>query len=142
MREIWARRLAMASAALVLAVAAALAGWRNREQAAVTEAAPAAVAETPVDAVALRQRGAEVYRNQGCRACHSLAGQGNTRHPLDGIGARLSAQEISQWISADPAVASQLSARVRQRKAIYASLPDDDLAALVAYLAQPTDDQK
>jgi len=148
MRETWARRLAMASASLLLLIAATLAGWRNRDRPPpaplswAQSQTPAATKESPQRSAVLRQRGAEVYRSQACAACHALAGQGNASHPLDGIGTRLAAPEIRQWITADPDVASQLSVRVRKRKAVYAALPEEDLAALVAFLAQTSDDRE
>lgn len=84
-------------------------------------------AATPLDAARL-DRGRQVYREQRCASCHSLAGAGNRRHPLDGVGGRLSPETIRRWIvdpqSLDPQV----------RKPDYGDLPADDLEALVAYL--------
>src|SRR5262245_61113348 len=44
------------------------------------------------------KRGEEVYTAQKCSVCHSIAGKGNKMNPLDGIGAKLSAADIKQWI--------------------------------------------
>ena len=47
------------------------------------------------------KKGAEVYTAQKCQICHSIAGKGNKANPLDGVGKKLSADEIRQWIT-DP----------------------------------------
>ncbi len=73
-------------------------------------------------------RGQKVYDDQGCAACHSIAGKGNRRHPLDGVGTRLSEQQIRLWITAP----TQVDPKVRKRA--FDSLPADDLAALIAYV--------
>ena len=33
-----------------------------------------------------------------CLACHSLEGKGNAKGPMEGLGAKLSADEIRQWL--------------------------------------------
>ena len=43
-------------------------------------------------------RGAEVYAAQKCSICHAIAGKGKAANPLDGVGAKLSAADIKQWI--------------------------------------------
>jgi len=73
-------------------------------------------------------RGAEVYREQKCQACHSVAGVGNRRYPLDGVGTKLTEEEILKWIVAP----REMNPKVRKRA--YDKLPKGDLEALVAYL--------
>ena len=77
---------------------------------------------------AIVTRGAEVYREQKCQACHSIAGVGNRRNPLDGVGSKLSEADIRKWIVAP----REMNPKVRKRA--YDKLPKDDLDALVAYL--------
>jgi mono/diheme cytochrome c family protein len=81
-------------------------------------------------------RGAKVYADQKCSLCHSIEGKGNAKGPLDGAGAKLSAAEIREWI-VDPAkmTAKQNAARKPPMPPKYASMPKEDLDALVAYLA-------
>ena len=140
MRETWAMRLALATTALLLCIALALSAWRNREWAAADlgrePSPPRSVAadDSVARLTALRERGALVYRTQGCFACHSLAGEGNPSHPLDGVGALRSKAEIRQWLNADPAIAARVSTRVWQRKLRYARLPEEDREALLAFL--------
>ena len=81
------------------------------------------------------KRGAEVYSAQKCQMCHAIAGKGNKSNPLDGVGAKLSAEDIKRWIT-HPA---EMTAKTKSTKkppmpAKYASLPPADLDALVAYM--------
>ena len=43
-------------------------------------------------------KGMKVYEQQKCSVCHSIEGKGNKKGPLDGVGSKLSADEIRQWI--------------------------------------------
>ena len=61
-------------------------------------------------------------------------GKGSPRSPLDGIGERLSAEEIRKWIIAAPELEDELSGRVFRTKQAYGKLPEAELSALVAYL--------
>lgn len=81
------------------------------------------------------KRGAEVYAAQKCQTCHTVAGKGNKANPLDGVGAKLSADEIRQWITHP----TEMTAKAKSTKkppmpAKYGSLPAADLDALVAYM--------
>lgn len=73
-------------------------------------------------------RGVDVYREQKCQACHSIAGVGNKRHPLDGVGSKLTDEDIRRWIVAPREMNPKVSKRA------YDQLPQADLEALVAYL--------
>jgi mono/diheme cytochrome c family protein len=81
-------------------------------------------------------KGEEVYAAQKCSMCHSIAGKGSKANPLDGVGAKLSAADIKQWI-VDPvaAAAKAKSTKKPPMPAKYKSLPAADVDALVAYLA-------
>jgi mono/diheme cytochrome c family protein len=81
------------------------------------------------------KKGQQVYTAQKCQTCHSIAGKGKTTNPLDGVGAKLSAEDIKQWI-VDP---KTMAAKAKSTKkppmpAKYATLPAADLDALVAYM--------
>ena len=82
------------------------------------------------------KKGEQVYTAQKCATCHSIAGKGKKTNPLDGVGAKLSADDIKQWI-VDPkgAAAKAKSTKKPAMPAKYASLPPADLDALVAYMA-------
>ena len=80
-------------------------------------------------------RGAEVYGAQKCQVCHSIAGKGGKANPLDGVGAKLSADDLREWITHP----TEMSAKTKSTKkppmpAKWASLPAADLDALVAYM--------
>ena len=86
-----------------------------------------------------KDKGAAVYAASGCSMCHSIAGKGNPKGPLDDVGSKLSAPEIRGWIT-DPAgsAAKAKADRKPPMTAIQAklkSLSKDDLDNLVAYLS-------
>jgi len=79
-------------------------------------------------------RGQKVFVAQKCAICHSVAGQGNKKGPLEGVGAKLSADEIRRWITAAPEMAAKAKAeRTPAMKAI-TGLAKEDLDGLVAYI--------
>jgi len=81
-------------------------------------------------------KGKQVYAAQKCQACHSVAGIGNKKGALDDVGARLKEDAIRQWIVSAPDMAAKAKAdRKPPMPAKFASLPKDDLDALVAYLS-------
>lgn len=80
-------------------------------------------------------RGRNVYEASGCSLCHEVAGRGNPRNPLDGVGARRDRAGLRAWIVAEAAVADSLSPSALRRKRSYGSLPEEDLEALIDYLA-------
>ena len=79
--------------------------------------------------------GKKVYEAQKCATCHMVAGKGNKMFPLDGVGSKLSAADIKNWIT-HPA---DMEAKLEKKPAIKMSskkfdIKDPDLDALVAYL--------
>ena len=81
------------------------------------------------------KKGQEVYVAQKCSVCHAIAGKGNKMNPLDGVGKKLTADEIRHWIT-NP---TEMSAKTKSTKKPpmpnkYASLPKAELDALVAYM--------
>jgi mono/diheme cytochrome c family protein len=81
------------------------------------------------------KKGEEVYGAQKCSMCHSIAGKGGKQSSLDGVGAKLSADEIRQWIT-NP---TEMTAKTKSTKKPpmpnkYSKLPAADLDALVAYI--------
>ena len=84
---------------------------------------------------ALVKKGQEIYTAQKCSVCHAIAGKGGKANPLDGVGAKLSAEDIRQWIvSPAEATAKAKSTKKPPMPAKYGSLPAGDLDALVAYM--------
>ena len=87
-----------------------------------------------VPAHAQADKGAAVYTAQKCGICHSIGGVGNAKGTLDGVGAKLSAEDIRQWIVDAPGMTAKTKAPRKPAMKAY-TLPKDDLDALVAYLA-------
>ena len=79
-------------------------------------------------------RGKQVFTDSKCSVCHSIDGQGNKKGPLDGVGAKLSAADIRQWITSAPEMAAKVKADRKPPMKAYADLPKADVDALVAYL--------
>jgi mono/diheme cytochrome c family protein len=78
-------------------------------------------------------KGEEVYVAQKCGLCHSIGDKGNKKGPLDGVGSKLSAEDIRLWMTdAKTMTAKTNSARKPEMKSY--NLPKDDLDALVAYM--------
>lgn len=80
-------------------------------------------------------KGEAVYVAQKCSMCHSIAGKGSKSNPLDGVGTKISADDIKQWITHPvDAAAKAKSTKKPLMPAKWASMPAADLDALVAYL--------
>jgi len=81
------------------------------------------------------KKGEQVYAAQKCSMCHSIAGKGGKQSPLDGVGKKLSADEIRAWI-VSPAEMTKKSGSTKKppMPAKWAKLPAADLDALVAYM--------
>ena len=43
-------------------------------------------------------KGEQLYASQKCSMCHSIAGKGNKKYPLDGVGGKLSAADLHEWL--------------------------------------------
>jgi mono/diheme cytochrome c family protein len=81
------------------------------------------------------KRGQEVYAEQKCQACHAIAGKGAKANPLDGVGKKLTADDIRQWITHPTEMAAKAnSTKKPPMQDKYGSLPPADIDALVAYV--------
>jgi mono/diheme cytochrome c family protein len=92
-------------------------------------------AASPALAQGAAEKGAAVYTAQKCATCHILDGKGQAKGPLDGIGSKLSADEIRAWIVTPAEMTKKTNATRKPPMRAYASLPKEDLDALVAFLA-------
>lgn len=79
-------------------------------------------------------RGPHVYTESKCSLCHSVGGLGNKKGSLDGVGAKLTAVELREWITGAPDMAARAKAVRKPAMKSYPNLTKDDLDALVAYL--------
>ena len=83
-----------------------------------------------------KAKGEAAFTAQKCSLCHSIAGKGNAKGSLDDVGTKLKADEIHDWIVKPAEMATKAKAdRKPAMPAKYASLPKDDIDALVAYLS-------
>jgi len=81
------------------------------------------------------KKGEQVYAAQKCSMCHSIAGKGGKSSALDGVGAKLSAADIHQWI-VDPVGMAKKSASTKKPPMPKKNdkLPAADIDALAAYM--------
>lgn len=78
-------------------------------------------------------RGAQVYTEQKCSLCHSVAGKGNAKGVLDEVGSKLSAADLKAWV-VDAKGMTAKSGSTRKPDMKNYTLPASDLDALVAYM--------
>ncbi|MFI5178283.1 MAG: c-type cytochrome [Vicinamibacterales bacterium] len=83
---------------------------------------------------ALIAKGKQVYADQKCSVCHSIAGQGNAKGPLDDVGSRLKAEDIRAWLVTPKEMTQKTKAPRKPEMKAYPTLPKADLDALVAYM--------
>jgi len=79
-------------------------------------------------------KGEAVFAAQKCGLCHSIAGKGNPKGPLDEAVAKLSAAEIRSWITDAKGMTAKTNATRKPAMKEF-TLPKDDVDALVAYLS-------
>jgi mono/diheme cytochrome c family protein len=92
----------------------------------VAVAAPAAAQD-------LKAKGEKLFVDQKCTLCHSVAGKGNAKGPLDEVGSKDSAADIRAWITDANAMTAKTGA-TRKPAMKQFTLEKDDVDALVAYL--------
>lgn len=73
-------------------------------------------------------KGQQVFAAQHCSMCHSIAGKGNTKNPLDDVGSKMSADEMKKYI------ANPKSVKADSKMKAFSSLSAEDMDALVSYL--------
>lgn len=96
----------------------------------------AALAQTPdVPHPARIEAGRKVYEREKCAVCHQIAGRGNIRFPLDGVGKKLTSDQIRRWMTDTARMEDALPrlpvVRMSARKY---RLNATDLDALVSFL--------
>lgn len=94
----------------------------------------AAAQAAPGAAGGAADKGAAIYAAQKCSMCHAIDGKGQAKGPLDGVGTKLTAEEIRLWI-VDPATMTKKTNALRKpAMRAYPNLPKEDLDTLVAYM--------
>jgi mono/diheme cytochrome c family protein len=94
----------------------------------------AALAAGAQDA-ALIAKGEKVYDANKCATCHFIEakGKGNKKGPLDGVGTKLTADEIREWLVNAPEMTKKTKSTRKPFMKSY-KLPKEDIDALVAYM--------
>jgi len=93
-----------------------------------------AVLLLPATATAQADKGQQVFAAQKCSMCHAVAGKGNAKGVLDGVGAKYSAADLKEWIMNAKGMAEKTKATRKPPMRDYSALPAADVDALVAYL--------
>jgi mono/diheme cytochrome c family protein len=83
---------------------------------------------------ALIEKGMKVYEANKCSMCHSIAGKGQAKGPLDGVGSKLKAEEIREWMTNPKEATAKHKATRTPAMRAYPALTKEDLDALVAYM--------
>ena len=80
------------------------------------------------------ERGKAVYAEQKCKMCHSIAGEGNAKGPLDDVGSKVSAEDLKHWLVNPKEMTEKTKSARKPPMKSFASLPAADQDALVAYM--------
>jgi mono/diheme cytochrome c family protein len=80
------------------------------------------------------EAGRAVYKAMACARCHSIAGEGNPRNPLDHTGARHTAAELRDYIIGAEGLSGAIPQYAIEFKQSYRALPQAELDALVVYM--------
>jgi cytochrome c2 len=76
------------------------------------------------------KKGADVYAKNNCKLCHAIAGVGNAKTPLDGVGSKLTDVQLTKWIRTP----KEMNPKTLMMPYPVAKISDADLADLVAYM--------
>jgi mono/diheme cytochrome c family protein len=77
--------------------------------------------------------GKKVFADNKCSMCHSIAGVGNKKFPLDGVGKKGEAH-IKAYLTDAKAAADKEGKKLAMPMKSFKSLPPADFEALTAYL--------
>jgi len=86
---------------------------------------------------ALIEKGMKVYAEASpkCSICHSIAGVGKATGALDGVGSKLTADEIRLWLTDPKGAAAKAKSTKTPAMPVYSKLEKADVDALVAYMS-------
>jgi mono/diheme cytochrome c family protein len=83
-------------------------------------------------------KGKEIYAAAmpKCKVCHSVGGEGNVKGKLDGVGSRLSADDIKAWMRTPKEMTEKAKATRKPFMPAYPKekMSDADLQALTDYM--------
>jgi mono/diheme cytochrome c family protein len=78
--------------------------------------------------------GKKVYDTYNCQKCHSVGGVGSKVSPLDGVAAKLTADDIHKWL----VTPDEMTAKLKKKPKVKMKTQDykpGEVDALMAYLA-------
>lgn len=93
-----------------------------------------ALVPTHAGAQDLKAQGAKLFADQKCSLCHSIAGKGNAKGPLDEVGSKDSSADIREWITDSKAMTTKTGALRKPEMKQY-TLENAQVDALVAYMS-------
>jgi mono/diheme cytochrome c family protein len=79
-------------------------------------------------------QGQKVYTANKCGTCHSIAGKGNKKGPLDEVGSKLTEAEIREWIVNPKEMTKKTNSTRKPLMKENPKLTPTDVDALVAYM--------
>lgn len=147
MRERLARAVSALALVTLVALSVAFARDQNAPAGAATpseaadlpgEAGPPSepgATRPPAESGADSLRGRAAFEARGCMRCHSVAGVGSPRYPLDGVGSRRTPAELRAWTVGADVLADSLAPGVLRTKQAFREIPARELDAILAYLA-------
>jgi|SoiMethySBSTD1v2_1073268.scaffolds.fasta_scaffold06524_7 mono/diheme cytochrome c family protein len=79
--------------------------------------------------------GKKIYDSKQCAKCHAIAGKGEKISPLDGVGTKLSEEDIRHWLKAPTEMEAKLDhkpkVKMSSKKIV---LTDPEIDAVTAYM--------
>jgi mono/diheme cytochrome c family protein len=79
-------------------------------------------------------QGIKVYADRKCSVCHSIAGKGNAKGPLDEVGSKLTADELRAWMVTPKEMTAKTKAERKPVMLAYPDITKADVDAVVAYM--------
>jgi len=81
-------------------------------------------------------QGQQLFMSQSCHFCHSIDGKGNKKNPLDGVGSKLSEDQIHMWITDPKGAAAKANVTMKPpaMTSFASKLSKDQIDALADYL--------
>ena len=80
------------------------------------------------------EHGQKVYATFKCSSCHSIAGKGAKKGPLDEVGTKLTAEEIREWIVNPKEMTKKTNSKRKPLMKEHPKLTPAEIDALVAYM--------
>jgi len=80
------------------------------------------------------EKGKQLYTDQKCKLCHSVAGEGNKKGPLDEVAGSLTADDVKAWLVTPDEMAAKHGKDRKPKMKKFDTLSAEDIDALVAYV--------